>query len=193
VTADASVRSARPDEAEAIGGVQSDSWRAAYAGVLPAEVLDALTADALAKQWRPAVENPPTPRHRVLVALAGDTVVGFAALGPATDPDRDPALHAELYALVVGPSAQRQGHGSRLLAAAADHLRADGFTTVVAWVPAVDEAMIGFLVRAGWAPDGSQQDLDPLGNGRGNGQEDSQGDSTGTFRQVRLHTDLTGG
>jgi ribosomal protein S18 acetylase RimI-like enzyme len=178
--ADASVRSARPQEAEAMGRVQLDEWRAAYAGILPAEVLDALTAETLAGQWRAAVEDPPTPRHRVLVALDGDTVVGFAALGPATDPDRDPQLHAELYALVVGPSAQHMGHGSRLLAATAEHLRADHFTTAVAWIPAADEALIGFLVKAGWAPDGSQQELD------------MRGDGSATLRQVRLHTDLTG-
>ncbi len=65
--ADASVRSARPQEAEAMGRVQLDEWQTAYAGILPAEVLDALTAETLAGQWRAAVEDPPTPRHRVLV------------------------------------------------------------------------------------------------------------------------------
>ena len=107
------------------------------------------------------------------------TVAGFAAFGPATDPDRDTGRDAELHALLVDPAALGRGHGSRLLAAAADHLRADGFTAAVTWVPAEDEPLRRFLAGAGWAPDGASRDLDLTGDG------------SATLRQVRLHTDLT--
>lgn len=176
-TADTSVRPARPGDAPAIGRVQLTGWRAAYAGILPAAVLDGLSAEALAEQWRTATERPPTPRHRVLVALDEDRVVGFAALGPATDADRDPDRDAELYLLLVDPAATGAGHGSRLLQAVADHLREDGFSTAVSWLLAADEGLAGFLIGAGWAPDGSTRDLDVPGHG---------------VRQVRLHTALDG-
>ena len=41
----------------------------------------------------------------------------------------------------------RRGHGSRLLNATVDHLREDGFATVVTWAFADDKPMVG--VRRG--------------------------------------------
>jgi GNAT superfamily N-acetyltransferase len=172
MNADAGVRPARPEDAPAIGRVQLAAWQAAYADVLPAEVLGALRQDTLAEQWRAATDHPPTPRHRVLVAHAGSDVVGFAAYGPASDPDRDPDQDAELLALVVDPAALGGGHGSPLL-------RDDGFTGAVTWLLAVDDALRAFLAAAGWAADGSRRELDV------------NGDGSVRLRQVRLHTDLT--
>lgn len=176
--ADVSVRPARPEDARAMGRVQLRAWRAAYADVLPAELLAGLTVEALAERWRQAVAEPPSPRHRVLVAVEADQVVGFAAFGPPEDPDRDAAHDGELYTLLVDPAAGRRGHGSRLLAATADLLREDGCRTAVTWVLAADDVLRRFLAEAGWAPDGSHRDLDLLGDG------------TRLARQVRLHTDL---
>ena len=74
-------------DAAAIGAVQARCWRAAYAGLAPREALDRLDAAALADRWRVAVTAPPSPRHAVLVACSGSTVVGFAALAPSADDD----------------------------------------------------------------------------------------------------------
>jgi GNAT superfamily N-acetyltransferase len=104
----------------------------------------------------------------VLVAVAGPAPVGFAAMGPAEDDDLDPGSAAELSALSVAPTRTGEGHGSRLVNAAVDHLRQDGFARVVVWVmdqaPA-DEALQGFLAAAGWAPDGARRTLDLHGDG----------------------------
>ena len=74
---------------------------------------------------------PVTGSHRVLVALSGGELVGFAAIGPSEG--AEPQV-GELVALVVAPASQRAGHGSRLLNAAADRLRQVGFEQVVVWV-----------------------------------------------------------
>lgn len=177
--ADASVRVARADDTPAVGAVQARAWREAYAGLLPPGLLDGLDPAALAAGWREAVVRPPTPRHRVLVALAGTRVVGFAAPGPAGDPDCDPRVDAELHALLVDPPAQRAGHGSRLLAAAVDSLRELGFTRALAWVNAAEQTPLAFLTGAGWGRDGAERTLD------------LRGDGGVLVAQVRLHTDLS--
>ena len=82
-TADASARPARPDEAAEIARIQAVAWRAAYRAVLPPELLDAWDEAPATASWRAAVASPPTPGHGVLVALERQTVVGFAAFGPA--------------------------------------------------------------------------------------------------------------
>jgi ribosomal protein S18 acetylase RimI-like enzyme len=155
--ADASVRLARESDAPAVGLVQAVVWREAYAGVLPADVLGELEPAAFAAAWRRSLAAPPEGVYRLLVACAGEQVVGFASTGPSQDPDASP-LTGEVSALGVHPGARRAGHGSRLLNAAVDTLRAAGAEEVSAWVLAGDEETRAFLSRGGLRPDGAFRD-----------------------------------
>jgi GNAT superfamily N-acetyltransferase len=164
VSTSAFVRSARLADVDHLQRLQVASWSSAYESLLPAQVLRELRSEEAAErfreQWRQAVEHPPTSRHRVLVATQDRETVGFAALGPAQDPDRWPATYAELYALHVDPGHVGQGHGSRLLNAAVDHLVDAGFRVVLAWVPEQDNPQRGFLEHSNWRPDGARRELD---------------------------------
>lgn len=169
---DVGVRPARPEDARAVAVVQASAWEAAYADLLPGGRLDLAAAT---ETWRAAVEAPPTPAHRLLVAVERDAVVGLAALGPADDADLDPATAAELLVLAVAATASGRGHGSRLLNAAADTWRRGGASDAVAWLCPQDVALVRLLESAGWAADGSRRTL-----------------TTGhaLVHQVRLRTDL---
>lgn len=173
--ADVSVRPARPADAERIARVQLSTWRTAYADLLPAEALDVPEVQAAAL-WLGAVESPPTPTHRVLVAFERDELVGFAASGPAADEDRQGAV--ELLTLLVEPRWGRRGHGSRLLAAAVEDWRRDGVATAVCWAWERDPATRSFLLSGGWEPDGAGRGLDT---------------GARVQQQLRFHTDLREG
>jgi GNAT superfamily N-acetyltransferase len=155
--ADVSVRLARAEDAAEMARVQLETWRAAYADALPAAAL-ALEPQDVARAWAEAVERPPSPYHRVLVALEGAQVVGLAACEPAPDEDLD-GRAGELGALLVEPRWGRRGHGSRLLAAAVDLWRAEQVETAVTWVLEHDRVVAAFLEGAGWAPDGLGREL----------------------------------
>ena len=161
------VRAARASDAEGLARVQIASWRAAFTGLVPDVVIAELTSDEAAGQfaerWRDAITAPPTSKHRVHVAVEkpGDPeILGFAAAGPTTDEDLWPGTDGELYELHVLPSVAEEGHDGRLLNAVADTFAEDGFSTGYTWTLAGDEARIGFLEAAGWAPDGSRASLD---------------------------------
>ncbi|WP_404381911.1 GNAT family N-acetyltransferase [Knoellia locipacati] len=174
--ADASVRIAKPTDAPAVGVVQSAVWTQAYAGRVPDEVVSLFQAPAFAKAWRQSLESPPEGVHRLLVARAGEQVVGFAAIGPSQDPDSGPA-RGEVTAIGVHPGARRLGHGSRLLNACVDTLRGAGADDVAIWVLADDEDTRAFLVASGLGPDGAFRDrvVSPDGS---------------TLREVRLVASL---
>ncbi|HEY3732422.1 MAG TPA: GNAT family N-acetyltransferase [Streptosporangiaceae bacterium] len=164
-----SVRDARASDAADLARIQVARWRAGYARLVPDEVLAELTSAAAEERWREhwasSLASPPSGRHRVLAAVAAAPegtrrVTGFAAFGPATDPDRWPGTDAELYVLCVEPEHRGQGHGSRLLNGAAAALAEDGFGTVRTWVLAADSTAQAFLQSAGWAPDGTRSHLD---------------------------------
>ncbi|MGV9976287.1 GNAT family N-acetyltransferase [Micromonospora wenchangensis] len=165
------VRPARPEDAAEIARVQLATWRVAYRRLLPRHVLDNLDEAWLARRWSAAVQEPPSAAHRVLVAVEQaeqSYLVGFAASGPADAEALAPgepatALGAGVVAvtdLLVEPRWGRRGHGSRLLAAAVDAWRGDGFTHAVAWTFDGDEATRRFLTSTGWEPDGAARALD---------------------------------
>jgi len=172
VVATGYVRPARPEEADEIARIQVTTWRVAYRRIVPASVLARLDQEWIARRWREAVERPPTPRHRVLVAIEQAAehshLVGFAAVGPADEQAAAPEEEspprgdrtAAVTELLVEPRWGRRGHGSRLLAASVDLWRGDGFTTAVAWAYEADTATRTFLASAGWQPDGARRALD---------------------------------
>ncbi|HEY7271504.1 MAG TPA: GNAT family N-acetyltransferase [Actinoplanes sp.] len=163
------MRPARPEDAGEIARIQLSTWRTAYRGLFPAHILAGLDEEYLTAGWHQAITEPPSERHRVLIAVEqGDTsyTVGFAAGGPADEqalaPEERP-LGAEVAAitdLLVEPRWARRGHGSRLLAACVDLWRDDGFKSAVAWVYEADQVMQRFLGSAGWEPDGAGRALD---------------------------------
>lgn len=172
--ADVSVRPASSDDAAELGRIQVDTWRFGYRDVLPAAVLDGLDPASSSAAWADAITAPPTPKHRVLVALEGATTVGFAAAGPSDDEDA-PADELSVALLLVEPRWRRRGHGSRLMAALVDLAREDGAARATMWIPEADTVLREFLVGAGWAADGLARALDT---------------GAGELREVRLHTVL---
>jgi GNAT superfamily N-acetyltransferase len=181
------VRPAIPDDAGDIARIQLTTWRHAYRRILPRQALDELDEGWMADTWRTSIEAPPSPRHRVLVAVEQAEqayLVGFAATGAVDEaalaPEEDPGTRldpdvAAVTDLLVEPRWGRRGHGSRLLAASADLWRADGFTSALAWAFEADTAMLAFLKSAGWVPDGVTRALDVYDR---------------LVAQVRLHTSL---
>lgn len=163
--AESSVRPAAAGDAAAIARVQAAVWARVYADVLPAAELEVAGGAAAVATWEQAIDLPPTPRHRVLVALGGDEVVGFAALGPAEDPDLTEVAAAEIFALCVDPAREGAGHGSRLVNAAADVMRGLGVRYLHVWLSSHESTLRRFLESAGWEHDGARRRLDLRGDG----------------------------
>ena len=164
------VRPARPEDAAEIARIQLSTWRTAYRRMFPAHVLANLDEAYLARGWTEAITAPPSGRHRVLTAVEQSEtaawVVGFAAAGPADEQalaPEEPPLPDDVAAvtdLLVEPRWGRRGHGSRLLAAAVDNWRTDGFRSAVAWAYEADAVMLKFLGATGWETDGAGRALD---------------------------------
>lgn len=177
--ADNSVRPAREADLAAIGAVHARSWTGPYAQGLPPALVEAITPQVLADAWRGAVTAPPSPRHRVHVAVGDGIVAAFIASAPAEAPE---SAVAEIVALEVDPLHQRRGHGSRLLAAVVDTCRADGVDELHVWVHVDDAARAGFFRSAGFDTDGARRRRALPGT--------DEGDHRSVWPEVRLVTSL---
>jgi len=155
----AQVRAATPDDVDEIIRIQADTWRVAYAELVPEAALQRLTGQGARQAWAEAVIVG--GGHHVLVATEGDWTVGFCAAAPADpeEPEVTPG-QAQIVTLLVEPRWGRRGHGRRLLGAAFDALARDGAQSGIAWLPEQDVASRACYDRIGWDPDGLGRTLD---------------------------------
>lgn len=169
-----SVRLALPAESWDIAQIQRRAW--SEVGDPAAEImLSSIDLESMAAAWHQAITRPPEARCRVLVAVADGRVVGLATTLASQDPDADGSADGAIEELIVDPAARAHGHGSRLVHACVDTLRADGFSRVRHWLRADDDLRRKFLTDSGWAPDGAHREI-------------GSDDETIRVKQIRLHT-----
>lgn len=155
------VRLARPADAAAIVDVRIAAWRAAYAGLMPADYLAAMDDDRPAVVARLADRLDGSLSHTSLVGLdAAGVVVGACAFGPGRDEEPEAG---ELYAINVRPQAWGSGVGRALLREAEQALA--GFPTAYLWVVEGNARARRFYERSGWPPDGGRKTDDRFGTG----------------------------
>lgn len=107
------IHAAAVEDAEAIARIHVETWRAAYAGILPAKVLADLSIERRTERWRDILTKQP---RSALIAEIDGSIAGWTSFGTCRDAGDE--LEAEIYAIYVAPAGQRRGCGSALMAAA---------------------------------------------------------------------------
>jgi GNAT superfamily N-acetyltransferase len=149
------IRAATAADGDAIGRVQVETWRAAYAGLLPDEAIAAFDVGARQAMWREGLAREPRPGSATFVAEAAGVVVGFATVGAARD---EPDGVGELYAIYVDSRSWGTGAGRALIESAEASLRASGFRGAMLWVLEGNARAERFYRAAGWSHDGGRKD-----------------------------------
>jgi GNAT superfamily N-acetyltransferase len=149
------VRDAEPGDAAEMARVHVASWRGAYSGLMPQDVLDGLDVSVRTSLWIRIMNRTDPGRGAVLVAEDGERIIGFAGVGPTRDPDADPARTGEVGAIYLLPEAWGRGAGRLLMGEAVARLAACGYTDATLWVLDTNERARRFYAAAGWVPDGT--------------------------------------
>jgi ribosomal protein S18 acetylase RimI-like enzyme len=123
------IRTAAPEDADAIAEIEVETWQSAYAGMLPDPMLLGMDRQRRGRSWGRTVAHE---RGRCLVAAEDDRILGFGSFGP----QRLAAFpHAgEVFTLYVEPDRQNQGIGRLLLTQMFDLLRQGGVNSALVWV-----------------------------------------------------------
>jgi GNAT superfamily N-acetyltransferase len=152
------VRPATVEDADAIGRVQVETWRAAYQGLMPDEAVARFDVEERRRMWREGLGREPRPGSATFVAELEGEVVGFASVGAARDEDDAEVTTGELYAIYLHPTCWDRGIGRALLERAEESMRSSGFTLAILWVLEGNERGERFYRAAGWKPDGRKLD-----------------------------------
>lgn len=127
------LREANLEDAPAIARVHIDTWRTAYRGLLPANVLADLSYIKREASWVNMLNTAAENNHFVYVAEneAGQ-IVGFADGGPERTTHH--VYQGELYAIYILEGYQRKGIGRRLISSIVERLQSSGLHSMLVWV-----------------------------------------------------------
>ena len=115
-----------------IARIHVSSWRDAYVGVLPKEILATRSLQGSLAVWRSTLEKYPS--NITVVCTQEGTVVGFCCAGAVVDEARSSPFGFEIYGLHVEPNRRQEGIGGALFRKAlarAKHLT--GNPSAIVW------------------------------------------------------------
>jgi ribosomal protein S18 acetylase RimI-like enzyme len=125
------IREATLKDGDALARVQLESWRSAYADLLPADYLAHFTHEEQAQDWRDMLRGEMRDLLYVAEVDTGE-VVGYALARPAAS--WQGPYTSELVSLHVLLPYKRQGIGRALIASIATALRQQNHDTLMLWV-----------------------------------------------------------
>ena len=142
------IRAAVPQDAPTVNQILTETWKAAYIGIVPQEYLDSLDA---AKPNR-MQEDISARTLEVLLLFADGVPAGAVGYGSSREESR--AGWGEIVCLYLRPAYWRRGYGGKLLRAAVDALTREGFRKFYLWVMAENRSAREFYRAMGFEPTG---------------------------------------
>jgi ribosomal protein S18 acetylase RimI-like enzyme len=152
------IRAATPDDATDLAKLHVDSWRAAYAGLVPADHLRKLDYEKRSARFREGLIGK-TEETYVFDGPAG--IHGFVSLGACRDDDVDCTQVGEIWGIYLAPQHWRKGVGSTLCRHAEDLLRSRNYCECVLWVFDGNSQARRFYEAMGFRTDGASKMLNP--------------------------------
>ena len=129
------------DDADAISRIYWESWRFAYAGLLPQEYLDSIPQN----RWTGYIRDCP---QRVLLAMESGRPVGVITYGPARNAEF--LGYCELVSLYLLPEFTRRGIGSALMDRAKKDCAEEGFRGMLLYVLEGNRSARAFYEKQGF-------------------------------------------
>ena len=126
------IRSAEGKDAEGLAYVHVTAWQATYRGLMPDSVLDTLSVERRARQWKETLEDASSPYHPILVVESERKIIGFANYGQ--EREGNPEYRGELFAIYILKEYQGRGIGRKLVQNTAKGLLALKLTSMLVWV-----------------------------------------------------------
>ncbi|GHU80091.1 N-acetyltransferase [Clostridia bacterium] len=146
------IRKAVLTDAASLAEIQSFSWAAAYAEIIPDEAIQKQNLNRR-ERWESILSGA----HNTFIAFLGDKPAGFAGLSPCRDEGM--AYVGEIVAIYLHPAYWRKGIGRYLLRFSISWLREQGYAEVVLWTLEDNVSAHRFYEACGMYKDGGRKEL----------------------------------
>lgn len=147
------VRRVRKGDQKTLAYIQTQSWKAAFAEILPADVLARCADRALSERMYAGLIEAAVGNGYILEVDGRPHCIAYWD----TTRERDMAGYAELICIHSLPDKWHCGYGSEMMARVLDDMRAAGFGRVMLWVFEANHRAIEFYRKHGFAPNGRAQ------------------------------------
>ncbi|WP_168014129.1 GNAT family N-acetyltransferase [Halomonas salinarum] len=147
------IRTAEEADAAEVARIHVETWRIAYAGIVPDSHLACLNKEDREDWWTRTLSN--SIEGTRLAVLPDGAVVGWTSFGPSRDDDGQGV--GELYAIYLDHSRWGQGMGRGLLDDAVLQLMNKGYRSITLWVLEENLHARRFYEMAGFHLDGASK------------------------------------
>jgi ribosomal protein S18 acetylase RimI-like enzyme len=148
MTATCRIRRAVPGDARGIARVHVETWRSAYAGILPDKVIVQMSVDDKAAAWRQLIQRQDAVDAVIVAEIDAGATVGFGSCGQA-GPEAMTDYDGEIHTLYVLPDWQEQGIGRALLCGCLRVLSAAEISAAYLWVLAENPSRFFYEAMGG--------------------------------------------
>ena len=148
------IRRVHRTELAQVAAIHVASWRAAYRGVIPVEILAGLSVEERRSVWERWIE---APGSELWAAFLGTRMQGFARLQPAPASEALPPDFGEVTHLYLDPVAYGTGVGRPLFRRVVASAREVPFAGLSLWVLEENPRARRFYEREGFEADGARQ------------------------------------
>lgn len=145
------IRYAQVNDARILGEIHAQSWKVAYKGILPDEILDNITIEKREQRFLSAITE--RGEESALVFKDGEAA-GFITIGKCRDEDSDQS-HCEIWGIYLHPDYWNQGIGKELINWGVKELYKRGYDKATLWVLEDNIRARKFYEKMGFCHDGT--------------------------------------
>jgi len=143
------------NDARILGEIHSSSWKKAYRGIVPDEILDNISVEKSQKYFEKALSEG---REEDYLVFAGDKAVGLMCIGKCRDEDKDDT-YGEIWTIYLLPEYWNKGIGSYFINWGLNELKNRNYKRVTLWVFEENLNARKFYEKMGFKYDGTKKEI----------------------------------
>jgi ribosomal protein S18 acetylase RimI-like enzyme len=149
------IRYADISDAKTLGKIHSRSWKVAYNGIVPDEILDKITAEKRQKYFEKSLTDE---LEEDAIIFKDNEAVGFICIGKCRDTDK-PDTYGEIWGIYLLPQYWKMGIGSKLINWGINELKKRKFHNITLWVLEENTSARKFYEKIGFKHDGTVKQI----------------------------------
>ena len=147
------IRYADSNDAKTLGEIHSESWREAYKGIIPDEILNSFTPEKREAYFRRALTEG---WEEDAIIFNESQALGLISIGKSRDFDQLDDC-GEIWGIYLLPEYWNHGIGSKLIDWGINELKKCSYTHVSLWVLEENMTARRFYERKGFIHDGTKK------------------------------------